>query len=130
VFVLRTPYPEPLTGLAGTHRVLETAHKLIGATWGDEGTTREQRAWVADPDLIRRLDTGQACYIHRGAATFLQVARPKPSPLTLLPPPAWPAQVPAPRREPDHHSEPAPTPGTWPAPPGGLEDFFRPGAAR
>ena len=128
VFVLRTPYPEPLTGLAGTRRVLETAHKLIGATWGDEGTTREQRAWVADPDLIRRLDTGQACYLHRGAATFVQVARPKPSPLTLLPPPAWAAQVPAPRREPGHHSEPAP--GAWPGTPGGLEDFFRPGAAR
>ena len=68
--------------------MLETAHKLIGNSWGDEGTTREQRAWIADPDLIRRLDTGQACYIHRGAATFVQVARPKPSPLTLLPPPA------------------------------------------
>jgi hypothetical protein len=80
---MHTPYPEPLTQLAGTRRVLETAHKLIGNTRGDEGTTREQRAWTADPDLIRRLDTGQACYIHRGAATFVQVARPKPSPLTL-----------------------------------------------
>jgi hypothetical protein len=113
--------------LAGTRRVLETAHKLIGATWGDEGTTREQRAWVADPDLIRRLDTGQACYIHRGAATFVQVARPKPSPLTLLPPPAQPAQVPAPRQEPAA-SEPAAAP--WSGTPGGLDDFFRPGAAR
>ena len=80
IFVLHTPYPEPLTQLAGTRRVLETAHKLVGNTWGDEGTTREQRAWTADPDLIRRLDIGQACYIHRGAATFVQVARPKPSP--------------------------------------------------
>jgi len=42
---------------------------------------------VADPDLIRRLDVGQACYIHRGAASFVQVARPKASPLTLLPAP-------------------------------------------
>jgi hypothetical protein len=78
IFVLHTPYPEPLTQLAGTRRVLETAHKLIGNSWGDEGTTREQHAWTADPDLIRRLDTGQACYIHRGAATFVQVARPRP----------------------------------------------------
>ena len=67
--------------------MLETAHKLIGRAWGDEGTTREQRAWTADPDLVRRLDVGQACYIQRGAATFVQVARPRPSPLTLLPPP-------------------------------------------
>jgi hypothetical protein len=103
VWVLHTPYPEPLTGLAGHRRVLETAHKLIGATWGDEGTTREQRAWVADPDIIRRLDVGQACYIHRGAASFVQVARPKASPLSLLPGPgpAWPpARIPVPRREP------------------------------
>ena len=85
IFVLHTPHPEPLVALAGTRRVLETAHKLIGNTWGDEGTTREQRAWTADPDLIRRLTVGQACYIHHGAATFVQVARPAASPLTLLP---------------------------------------------
>ena len=41
--------------LAGTRRVLESAHKLIGATWGDEGTTRIQHAWTADPSLIRTL---------------------------------------------------------------------------
>jgi hypothetical protein len=126
IFVMHTPYPEPLTQLAGTRRVLETAHKLIGNTWGDEGTTREQHAWTADPDLIRRLDTGQACYIHRGAATFVQVARPRPSPLTLLPPPApEPPTTPVP--EPRH--EPAPDP--WPSPDTpDLGDFFRPGAAR
>jgi hypothetical protein len=127
IFVLHTPYPEPLTQLAGTRRVLETAHKLIGNSWGDEGTTREQHAWTADPDLIRRLDVGQACYIHRGAATFVQVARPKPSPLTLLPPPAIelpPAEVPAPR----HETESGPDP--WPGPDGaGIDDIFRPGAA-
>ena len=126
IFVLHTPYPEPLTQLAGTRRVLETAHKLVGNSWGDEGTTREQRAWTADPDLIRRLEIGQACYIHRGAATFVQVARPKPSPLTLLPPPADeapPVSIPAPREE--------PAPDRWPPPDApDLGDFFRPGAAR
>jgi hypothetical protein len=126
LFVMTTPHPEPLTAQAGTRRVLETAHKLIGATWGDEGTTREQRAWVADPDLIRRLDVGQACYIHRGAATFIQVARPRPSPLTLLPPPPAPeppAWVPGPRRE----TAPAARPAS--ARPD-LDDIFGPGAAR
>ena len=81
---MHTPYPEPLAELAGARRVLETAHKLIGNTWGDEGTTRLQHAWTADPDLIRRLDTGQACYISHGSATFVQVARPRPCPLTAL----------------------------------------------
>jgi hypothetical protein len=122
IFVLHTPHPEPLTALAGTRRVLETAHKLVGGAWGDEGTTRERRAPVADPDLIRRLRVGQACYIHRGAATFVHVARPKPSPLTLLPPPPEPAvRVPVPRREP---ATPA-----WPIP-ASLDDIFGPGATR
>jgi len=127
IWVLHTPYPEPLTGLAGNRRVLETAHKLIGATWGDEGTTREQRACTADPDIIRRLQVGQVCYIHRGAATFVQVARPRPSPLTLLPapaPPSPPARVPVPVPR----QEPAPA---EPIPAGlDFDDLFGPGATR
>jgi hypothetical protein len=134
IFVMQTPYPEPLTQLAGTHRVLETAHKLIGHHWGNEGTTRVQRACTADPEVIRRLDIGQACYIHHGTAVFVQVARPKPSPLSLLPPPAQPAiQLPSPRGEPS----PAPWPCSPPGPPPGsppathdLDDVFGPGAAR
>jgi uncharacterized protein DUF87 len=124
VFVLHTPYPEPLVALAGMRRVLETAHKVVGNAWGDEGTTREQRAWNADPELVRRLDVGQACYIHRGAATFVQVARPKPSPLTLLPAP--PLEVPDYMPEPQR--EPVPGPA-WPDPPN-LDDVFGPGDSR
>jgi hypothetical protein len=126
VFVLHTPYPEPLVALAGTRRVLETAHKVIGNAWGDEGTTREQRAWTADPDLVRRLDIGQACFISRGAATFIQIARPKPSLLTLLPPPPAredPGPVPEPRHERD------PSPPSWPDL-GSLDDIFGSGAPR
>jgi hypothetical protein len=95
--VLHTPYPEPLTQLAGTRRVLETAHKLIGNSWGEEGTTREQRAWAADPDLIRRLQVGQACYIHRGAATFVQVTCPTP-PRSPCSPRPHPSRRPPPYR--------------------------------
>ena len=124
VWVLRTPYPEPLTQLAGMRRVLDTAHRLIGGTWGDEGTTRIQRAWNADPELIRRLEVGQACYIHGGAATFVQVARPKPSPLTLLPAPA-----PAPAEPMARVPEPRPEPAARPTA-ASLDDIFGPGAAR
>jgi len=125
IFVLHTPHPEPLVALAGTRRVLETAHKLIGSSWGEEGTTREQRAWTADPDLIRRLTVGQACYIHHGAATFVHVARPVASPLTLLPPPAPGPPPPAPVPEPG----PEPAPPSWPAP-GGMDDLFGSGDPR
>jgi hypothetical protein len=140
IWVMQSPYPEPLTALAGKRRVLETAHRLVGNHWGDEGTTREQRAWTADPDIIRRLETGQACYIHRGAATFVQVARPKPSPLTLLPPPAPeppPRPVPVPRHEPEPPPLPVPVPRhepatrRWPPPAGvNLDDVFGSGASR
>ena len=122
VWVLNTPRPEPLTALAGMRRTLETAHRLVGAAWGDGttsqgGTIREQRAWVADPELIRRLEVGQACYIHRGAATFVQVARPVASPLSLAAP--RPSVVPPPpRRRPE------------PAPPPSLDDILGSGVSR
>ena len=126
LWVMHTPYPEPLCELAGARRVLETAHKLIGNSWGDEGSTRLQHAWTADPDLIRRMTTGQACYISHGTATFVQVARPKPSPLTLLPAPvpAQPAEPPA--RPPAPRQEPAPPPHQ---PSSRFDDHFGPGAA-
>ena len=123
LWVLSTPHPEPLAALAGQRRVLETAHELVGATWGDRGTTRQTRAWNADPELIRRLAVGQACYIHRGAATFVQVARPQPAPLSLLPPRAL-VDLPAPRRE----AEPAVS-GSEPIP-ANLDDVLGPGGAR
>ena len=123
LWVMHTPYPEPLCELAGARRVLETAHKLIGNSWGDEGTTRIQHAWTADPDLIRRMTTGQACYISHGSATFVQVARPRPSPLTLLPAPV-PAEPPA--RPPAPRQASAPPPGQ---PSARFDDHFGPGAA-
>ena len=122
IWLMHTPYPEPLVQLAGTRRVLESAHKLIGGMWGEEGTTRTQHAWTADPDIIRHLDTGQACYIHRGGATYVQVARPKPSPLSLPAArrPAPTVIIPPPAPPPD---EDAPPPG-----PGSLDDVLGPGA--
>ena len=123
LWVMHTPHPEPLCELAGARRVLETAHKLIGNAWGDEGTTRLQHAWTADPDLIRRLTTGQACYISHGSATFVQVARPRPSPLTLLPPPV-PAEPAAWPPGPDRQAAVPPPP----EPCARFDDYFGPGA--
>ncbi len=124
IWLMQTPYPEPVVQLAGTRRVLESAHKLIGATWGEEGTTRTQHAWVVDPDLIRTLDVGQACYIRRGGATFVQVARPKPSPLSLPAVPARPPTIliPEPAAPPDD-KPPSPGPGR-----GSLDDVLGPRA--
>src|SRR5215468_4262018 len=93
IWLMRTPYPEPIAQLAGTRRVIETATKVVGAMWGDEGTSRVQHAYVADPGIARRLATGQAGYITRGGCTWVQVARPKPSPLSLPAPPPLPPLV-------------------------------------
>ena len=130
LWLMQTPHPEPLVALAGTRRVLESAHKLIGATWGDEGTTRIQHAWTADPGLIRALGVGQACYIHRGSAAFVQVARPRPSPLSLPATRARP-RPPAAVTWPDHSTPQGNDgPPTQPLPvliPGELDDVLGPG---
>ena len=84
---MRTPYPQPISELAGTRRVIETATKVMGGVWGDEGSSRIQHAWTADPGIARRLAVGQAGYIHAGGCTWVQIARPRPSPLPLPAPP-------------------------------------------
>jgi hypothetical protein len=117
IWLLRTPYPQPVCELAGTHRVIETATKVIGGMWGDEGSSRVQHAWTVNPQIARQAETGQAAYIHGGGATWVQVARPQPSPLPLpAAPPAPAIVIPAPVRE---HEPPPPA-----AAPAALEDAF------
>ena len=72
--------------------------------------------------LIRTLEVGQVCYIHHGGATFVQVARPKPSPLPLSA-----ARAPSVIIQP-----PAPSPAEEQTAPSSesLEDVLGPGAAR
>ncbi len=76
IWLLRTPHPEPLTALAGHRKTVDSTRQLLGALrWGRAGSSREMQAPVADPDLVRRLDVGQAGYIYRGGVTFTQVKR-------------------------------------------------------
>ena len=120
LWLLRTPYPQPVCELAGTHRIIETATKVIGGMWGDEGSSRVQHAWTVNPQIVRSLDTGQAAYIHAGGCTWVQVARPHPSPLLLSPPPARPAPaivIPPARQEEEPQSWPPDTPAA-------LDDAF------
>jgi hypothetical protein len=120
IFLLRTPYPQPVSELAGTRRIVETATKVIGGMWGDEGSSRVQHAWTADPGIARSLDVGQAGYLHAGGCTWVQAARARPSPLPLPPPPRPPVVViPPPAAEPQAAPAAAVVPG--PAP---LDDAF------
>jgi hypothetical protein len=114
IWLLRTPYPQPVCELAGTRRVIETATKVIGGMWGDEGSSRIQHAWTADPGIARSLAVGQAGYLHAGGCTWVEVARPRPSPLPLPPPPPAPVVIIAP---------PAAEPQATPVP-AVLDDVF------
>jgi hypothetical protein len=120
IWLMRTPYPQPVCELAGTRRVIETATKLIGGMWGDEGSSRVQHAYTVDPGIARSAATGQAAYIHRGGATWVQIARPRPSPIPLPPPRPAPMVVIPP---PPEHAQPAPETPPEPAA-AALDDVF------
>jgi hypothetical protein len=92
IWLLRTPYPEPVVALAGQRAAVDTARRLTGwLRWSRTGTSRLRQVPVADPQLIRGLGTGQAAYLHRGGVTFTQVKRLVAGPAAL---PAQPAGAP------------------------------------
>src|SRR5882757_9307378 len=81
IWLLRTPHPEPVAGLAGARRVVDTDRRLLGVPlwaqrgWAHEGLSRAEGTPVVDPEIIRGLDVGQAAYIYRGGVTYVQVKR-------------------------------------------------------
>jgi hypothetical protein len=114
IWLLRTPHPEPVTGLAGTRRLVDTTRRLMGGpVWGHQGSSRIRLAPVVDPALIRSLDVGQVAYIYRGGVTFVQVKRLVGSPASLQAPDAAagpPGGRPA-APLPPAHGRPDPAPG-------------------
>jgi hypothetical protein len=91
IWLLRTPYPEPVVALAGQRAAVDTARQLTGwLRWARTGTSRLRQIPVADAELVRALDTGQAAYIYRGGVTFTQVKRLIAGPAAL---PAEPTQT-------------------------------------
>jgi hypothetical protein len=97
IWLLRTPYPEPVAALAGTRKITDTSRRLTGIpVWSHQGMSRMRPAPVVDPDLIRALDVGQAAYIYRGGVTYVQVKRLVTAPAALPPPAAGPAPRAAP----------------------------------
>ncbi len=76
VWLLRTPRPEPVAALAGNRKVTQTMRRLRRfPVWAHQGSSRLRDVPVVDPDLIRRLDVGQAAYIYRAGVTYVQVKR-------------------------------------------------------
>jgi hypothetical protein len=108
IWLLRTPYPEPVVALAGQRTAVDTARQLTSwLRWGLTGTSRLRPVPVADPELIRRLDTGQAAYLYRGGVTFTQIKRLIAGPAALARETARP-QPPAPPAAPAAAAAPLP----------------------
>jgi hypothetical protein len=85
MWLLRTPRPEPAAELAGTRTMVATTRVLSGRhRWESTGTSTARLQPVIDPDIIRRLDVGQAAYIYRGGVTYLHV-KPPAGPVTRAP---------------------------------------------
>jgi hypothetical protein len=105
IWLLRTPYPEPVVALAGQRAAVDSTRQLTGwLRWSRTGSSRASHIPVADPELVRGLDTGQAAYLYRGGVTFTQIKRlvagpaalpAEPTRTTLPAEPAAGAAVPA-----------------------------------
>jgi len=89
IWLLRTPYPDPVVGLGGTRKYVDSTRRLVAAPpvtaarWSDEGTSRVRLMPVVDPDLVRGLGVGQAAYIRQGGVTYVQVKRLVAAPAAL-----------------------------------------------
>jgi hypothetical protein len=130
IWLLRTPYPEPVAALAGTRGSLDTSRRLLGVPrWAHEGSSRVRERPVVDPALIRRLGVGQAAYIYRGGVTFVQVKRLVAAPAELPRTPAAAAGPGGHRQE--RHESAAPGASAPPpeAPPGREAREAPPGLA-
>ena len=89
IWLFRTPHPDPVTALAGQRARVDSTRQLTGRLrWQRTGTSRVALAPVADADLVRGLDVGQAAYLHRGGVTYTQVKRLVAGPAALAPAPA------------------------------------------
>jgi hypothetical protein len=84
IWLLRTPHPDPVVALAGQQTAVDTTRRLAGRLrWSRSGTSRLHQIPVADPDLVRALDVGQAAYIFRGGVTFTLIKRVVAGPAAL-----------------------------------------------
>jgi hypothetical protein len=126
VWLLRTPFPEPVCELAGSRRMVDTTRRLLGWwLWSGDGYSRAHYTRVVDPDIVRALDVGQAADIYRGGVSYVQVKR-MVADAPALPGPARSRPAPPPRPQPSPPpatpSPPVPPPDAGPL----LDEVFGP----
>jgi hypothetical protein len=98
IWLLRTPHPDPVVGLAGTRAEVDSSRRLTGGgqAWSGEGSSRARLIPVVDPDLVRGLGVGQVAYMHQGGVSYIQVKRVVAAPAALPRTAADPAPAPGP----------------------------------
>ena len=97
IWLLRTPFPDPVCDLAGSRRMVDTTRRLLGWwLWSGDGYSRAHYTRVVDADIVRSLDVGQVAYIYRGGVSYIQVKRVAAGPAVL------PAPAPVPAARPGH----------------------------
>ena len=114
IFVLHVPYPEALVAAAGTRRVLETAHKLIGTPGAMRAPPASSAPGPPTPTWSAAWKSARRATSSAARPPSSRSPGPEPSPLTLLPPPAVPAP---PAQLPSRAANPPPA--SWPDPPAG-----------
>ena len=118
IWLLRTPYPDPVVALAGNRSMIDTTRRLLGTPlWSDEGSSRVRHTPVLDADIVRALDVGQAAYVYRGGVTFVQVKRLVAAPAALSPPASPPGWQPVTAAASLPGAAPAASTGQQPVPP-------------
>jgi hypothetical protein len=75
IWLLRTPYPGPVSDLAGDRTSVDSSRRLVGQRWSEEGSSRLRLTPVVDPDLVRGLGVGQVAYVYQGGVTYIQIKR-------------------------------------------------------
>ena len=120
IWLMRTPYPQPISELAGTRRVIETATKVVGGVWGDEGQFTHPARLDRRP-RYRPPPRSRAGRVHPRRRVHLGPDRPAP-PLPAAPAPTAGRTGAHP---PSRSSSPPPCPS---APPDDLQDVFGPEA--
>ena len=85
IWLLRTPHPDPVVGLAGTRAAVDSTRRLTGGgqAWTGEGSSRSRLIPVVDPDLVRGLAVGQVAYVNQGGVSYIQVKRVVAAPAAL-----------------------------------------------
>ncbi|WP_433622758.1 hypothetical protein [Nocardia sp. CA-120079] len=84
VIACRSEGADDILKTFGTRRAIEPSRHTLGAKHGNEGSVRMQDSFLVDPNLLRRIEPGDAVHVNAGTARWGRVARLDPKAIPLL----------------------------------------------